>query len=78
MRYPACFHPKERDDTMTTKRKGILGRIGDSIGKLMRQPMSDESNETPSAKSVREAKAVAGGKKRSAKKKTGSRKTKKR
>ena len=62
---------------MTTKRKGILGRIGDSIGKLMRQPMSDESNETPSAKSVREAKAVAGGKKRS-KKKTGSRKTKKR
>ena len=62
---------------MATKRKGILRRIGDSIGKLMGQPLSDESNEVPSSKSVRQAKAVIGGKKRSAKKKA-SKKSKKR
>ena len=63
---------------MATKRKGILRRIGDSIGKLMGQPLSDESNEVPSAKSVSKAKAVIGGKKRSSKKKASGRKSKKR
>ena len=66
---------------MATKRKGILGRIGDSIGNLMRQPMSDESNEVPSPKSVRQGKKVAAGKKKRSttkKAKTASRKTKKR
>ena len=65
---------------MATKRKGTIQRIVDGIGSLMRQPMSDESNEVPTTKDVRRSEKVAAGKKRTTTKKTktASRKTKKR
>ena len=50
---------------MATKKKGMFQRIVDNIGDLVRQPMSDESNETPTAKAVKQSKAVAAGKRRS-------------
>ena len=55
---------------MATKRKGTIQRIVDGIGNLMRQPMSDESNETPTTKSVRRAERVAAGPRTKAKAKT--------
>lgn len=63
---------------MATKRKGTIQRIVDGIGNLMRQPMSDESNEVPTTKDVRRSEKVAAGKKRSTTKKakTASRKKK--
>ena len=50
---------------MATKRKGTFQRIIDTIGDLVRQPMSDESNETPTSAAVKRAKSVAAGKRRS-------------
>jgi len=49
---------------MATKRKGTFQRIVDTIGELVRQPMSDESNEVPTAKAVKRSKAIAAGTKR--------------
>jgi hypothetical protein len=44
--------------------KGRLERIVDTITELVRQPLSDESNEVPTAAAVRKARAVAAGPKR--------------
>lgn len=49
---------------MATKKKSTFRRIVDTIGDLVRQPMSDESNETPTAAAVRRSKAVAASKPR--------------
>jgi hypothetical protein len=46
---------------MATKRKGTIQRIVDAISDLVRQPLSDESNEAPTAGAVRRSKAVAAG-----------------
>ncbi len=63
---------------MATKPKGTIQRIMDTIGDLVRQPMSDESNEVPTAAAVREGKKVAKGprsrKKKAAVKKTSAKK----
>ena len=53
---------------MATKRKGIIRRIVESIGESVRQPFSDESNETPTPAAVRRSKAVAAGPRPKAKK----------
>ena len=50
---------------MVAKKKGTFQRIVDTIGRLVRQPMSDESNETPTPAAVRQSQAVAAGKRRS-------------
>jgi hypothetical protein len=61
--------------TMATKRtKGTIERIFDSIGELVRQPMSDESNEVPTAKAVRRSKRVAAGKRKTKAKKPATKK----
>jgi hypothetical protein len=50
---------------MATKRsKGSIQSIVDAIGELLRQPLSDESNEVPTAGAVRRAKRVAAGPRR--------------
>ncbi len=49
---------------MATKKKSTFRRIVDTIGDLVRQPMSDESNEAPTPTAVRRSKAVAAGKRR--------------
>jgi hypothetical protein len=46
---------------MATKTKGTIQRIVDAIGDLVRQPMSDESNEAPPRTAVRRSKKVAAG-----------------
>jgi hypothetical protein len=72
---------------MATKRsKGTIQSIVDTIGELMRQPLSDESNEVPTIGAVRRSERVAAGPRRSkavkktkkgvAKKRTTSKKTK--
>ncbi len=61
---------------MATKRSsGTIQNIVDAISELMRQPLSDESNEVPTAAAVRKSKRVAAGPRRKAKKaKTATRK----
>jgi hypothetical protein len=59
---------------MATKPKGTIRRIMDTIGDLVRQPMSDESNEVPTPTAVRQGKAVAKGP-RSKKKKAAAKKS---
>ena len=54
---------------MVTKKKSTFRRIVDTIGDLVRQPMSDESNETPTPAAVKRSKAVAAGKRRTKTKK---------
>jgi hypothetical protein len=50
---------------MATKRsKGSIQSIVDAIGELLRQPLSDESNEVPTTGAVRRAKRVAAGPRR--------------
>ena len=50
---------------MATKRsKGTIQRIVDTIGELVRQPFSDESNEVPTPAAVRRSKVVAAGPRR--------------
>jgi len=49
---------------MATRKKTTFQRIVDTIGELVRQPMSDESNEAPTPAAVRRSKAVAAGKRR--------------
>lgn len=50
---------------MATKRsKGTAKSIVDAIRELLRQPLSDESNEVPTAGVVRRAKRVAAGPRR--------------
>ena len=49
---------------MVTKKKSTFRRIVDTISDLVRQPMSDESNETPTPAAVQRAKAVAAGTRR--------------
>ena len=44
---------------MAAKRKGTIQRIVDTISGLVRQPLSDESNEVPTAAAVKRSKAVA-------------------
>jgi hypothetical protein len=64
---------------MATKRsKSTLQRIVDTLGELVRQPMSDESNEVPTAKAVRHSKRVAAGPRRKTTTKTKKAATKKR
>lgn len=46
---------------MATKSKSTIQGIVDSIRALVKQPLSDESNEVPTPKAVRRAKTVAGG-----------------
>ena len=47
---------------MATKRsRGTIQNIVDAISELMRQPLSDESNEVPTADAVRRSKRVAAG-----------------
>jgi L-serine deaminase len=54
---------------MATKRsKGTIQNIVDAIGELMRQPLSDQSDETPGPAAVRKSKRVAAGPRRKAKK----------
>lgn len=51
---------------MATKRsQGTIQNIVDAISELLRQPMSDESNEVPSKKAVRRSERVAAGPRRS-------------
>ncbi len=51
---------------MATKRsKGTIQSIVDTIGELMRQPLSDESNEVPTIAAVRRSERVAAGPRRS-------------
>ena len=60
---------------MATKRsKGTIQRIVDTIGELVRQPFSDESNEVPTPAAVRRSKAVAAGPRRAKTKKAGTKK----
>ena len=60
---------------MATKRsKGTIQRIVDTIGELVRQPFSDESNEVPTPAAVRRSKAVAAGPRRAKAKKAGTKK----
>ena len=60
---------------MATKRsKSTLQNIVDTIGELVRQPLSDESNEVPTSAAVRRGKAVAAGPRRGKTKKTGTKK----
>jgi len=65
---------------MATKRtRSTTQRIMDTIKALVRQPLSDESNEVPTAAAVRRSKTVAAGKKAkkpAARKKTAARKKK--
>jgi hypothetical protein len=50
---------------MATKRsKGTIQSIVDAISELMRQPLSDESNEVPTSAAVRASKRVAAGPRR--------------
>lgn len=62
---------------MATKRsKGTIQSIVDTIGELMRQPLSDESNEVPTIAAVRRSERVAAGPRRSkAKKKSTAKKS---
>jgi hypothetical protein len=70
---------------VATKPKGTIRKIMDTLGALVRQPMSDESNETPTPAAVRRSKSVAAGprsraatakvKKRAASKRAGSKRT---
>jgi hypothetical protein len=54
---------------MATKlTKSTLRRIVDTLSALVRQPLSDESNEVPTPAAVRRSKAVAMGPRRKAKK----------
>ena len=60
---------------MATKRsKGTIQRIVDTIGELVRQPFSDESNEVPTPAAVRRSKAVAAEPRRAKTTKTGKKK----
>lgn len=44
--------------------KGIIENVVDQIRDLIRQPLSDQSNEVPSAKAISRSKTVAGGQRR--------------
>jgi hypothetical protein len=44
--------------------KGAVESVVDQIRELIRQPLSDQSNEVPSAKAIRRSKTVAGGQRR--------------
>ena len=46
---------------MATKSKSTIQGIVDTIRELVKQPMSDESNEVPTAKAIRRSMTVAGG-----------------
>ncbi len=46
---------------MATKRKGTMQRIVDTISELVRQPLSDESYEVPTAAAVKRSQSVAAG-----------------
>ena len=48
----------------TKPAKGVVDNIVDQIRELIRQPLSDQSNEVPSAKAIRRSKTVAGGQRR--------------
>ena len=50
---------------MATKRsKGTIQNIVDAISELLRQPLSDESNEVPTTAAVRRSERVAEGPRR--------------
>jgi hypothetical protein len=61
---------RSAEETMATKSKSTIQGIVDTIRELVKQPLSDESNEVPTAKAVRRSKTVAGGVRRSKAKKT--------
>ena len=53
---------------MATRRsKGTIQNIVEAISELLRQPLSDESNEVPSQNAVRRSKRVAAAKRTSGK-----------
>src|SRR5258708_27405477 len=52
------------EDTMATKAKGTIQNIVDAISELMRQPLSDSTNEVPTAGAVKRSKKSAAGPKR--------------
>ncbi len=49
---------------MATKAKGTIQNIVDAISELMRQPLSDSTNEVPTAAAVKRSKKSAAGPKR--------------
>ena len=61
---------------MATKRtKGTIQRIVDTIGDLVRQPLSDESYEVQAPASIRRSQSVTAGPRRSKAKKAKAKKT---